>query len=359
MASENESPGPGPYAILGIYRAATPQEIRRAYRRKTKATHPDRFDKIRQPYEWQEANQKQAELNRAYAALRSERAGSAAMQQVARSSHASSGPPPRKHAPRANRGSGTQRVTEDRQGRRNTRQLELLLWRVTGVSLLNGTRQSIIVEAATAEEAAAVALTKSIRAISIAPGPSRPRLERATRATYRLTSFGRKGVVACILAVVCLVSAWAVPAAWYMPYVSRQSPSVSVRDVGRSGSDRRIPARKPPAGRGSAIPQARTSSDSRLMAGKSTSPGRPDSLLNVDYRAEEVWRRILPLFMGDQAATRVWTTTEPGLSFSLDDAGKDGGDPASLAVPPALPDDPLTPSMDLLNRSKPASQPMK
>ena len=355
MPSENEAARPDPYAILGIHRAATAQEIRRAYRRKTKATHPDRFDKTRQPYEWQKANHKQAELNRAYAALRSGRAGAAAVQQSAKSSHPSPGPPPREHAPRANRGSGAQRATEDRQDPPSTRPIVLLLWRVTGVSLLNGTRQSIIVEAATAEEAATVALTRSIRAIAIAPGPPRRRLERPIRATHRLTSFGRKAVVACILAVICLATAWVVQLTRSALPARHQSQDELVRggDVGRLGSDPRIPARKPvPRGE---IPQSRALSDPRLSAGKSTSPGNPDRLLNIDYRAEELWRRILPLFMRNQAATREWSATEPGMSFSLDAAGKDGGDPAGFAVPATLPDDPLTPGMDLLDHSKPAT----
>ena len=351
MASENEAPRPDPYAILGIYRAATPQEIRRAYRRKTKATHPDRFDKTRQPYEWQKANQKQAELNRAYATLRSGRAGNAATQPTTQSPQAPSAPSPRKHAPRANRGSGAQRATEGPQDQSSAPHTVLLLWCVTGVSLLNGAKQSVIVEAATAEEAAAVALAKRIRAISIAPGPSRL---RPTLTTYRLTPFGRKAVVVCILAVVCLVTAWAVQLTWCAPPVSRQSLS---EFVGRSASERRIPA--PPSRGGSAITPLRTSLESKLSAGKLTSPDKPKRLLNIDYRAEELWRQIVPLFMPFQAANQTWTTAGPGISFPLDVAPKDGGDPADLAVPTTLPDDPLTPSMDLLNRSKPTTRPAK
>lgn len=40
MSSANEAPRPDPYAILGIHHGATAQDIRRAYRRKTMATHP-------------------------------------------------------------------------------------------------------------------------------------------------------------------------------------------------------------------------------------------------------------------------------------------------------------------------------
>ena len=63
-------PEQDPYVILGVPPTATDQEIRKAYISRCKVLHPDRFDPKTQPKEWAQANEMHAELNRAYATLR-------------------------------------------------------------------------------------------------------------------------------------------------------------------------------------------------------------------------------------------------------------------------------------------------
>jgi hypothetical protein len=57
------------YAILGVAPDATSEQIRDAYRARARIVHPDRFDRQRQPKDWQGANEMLAELNGAYAIL--------------------------------------------------------------------------------------------------------------------------------------------------------------------------------------------------------------------------------------------------------------------------------------------------
>lgn len=54
------------YSILGVAINATQEEIREAYLARVRILHPDRFDKQRQPMDWQIANQMLQELNHAY-----------------------------------------------------------------------------------------------------------------------------------------------------------------------------------------------------------------------------------------------------------------------------------------------------
>ncbi len=57
LASRNTANAPDPFTILGISRNASPEEIRRAYRRKVRETHPDQggspeeFRKVQTAYE--------------------------------------------------------------------------------------------------------------------------------------------------------------------------------------------------------------------------------------------------------------------------------------------------------------------
>lgn len=58
------------YSILGVTPDATDEEMRDAYLARTRIIHPDRFDRQRQPKDWQKANEMLAELNEAYSVLR-------------------------------------------------------------------------------------------------------------------------------------------------------------------------------------------------------------------------------------------------------------------------------------------------
>src|SRR5262245_38867675 len=53
------------YTVLGVGPDSTADAIRDAYRSRAKTIHPDRFDREKQPREWETANRMLAELNRA------------------------------------------------------------------------------------------------------------------------------------------------------------------------------------------------------------------------------------------------------------------------------------------------------
>src|SRR5438128_4758414 len=57
------------YQLLGVSPVATADEIRSAYRKRISVIHPDRFDPVRQPEQWQAANEMLMELNSAYDVL--------------------------------------------------------------------------------------------------------------------------------------------------------------------------------------------------------------------------------------------------------------------------------------------------
>lgn len=63
---------PDPYTILGVSRAATPEEIQAAYRRRVKVVHPDRIDRERDPAAWAVANRMLRDINDAYFILSNE-----------------------------------------------------------------------------------------------------------------------------------------------------------------------------------------------------------------------------------------------------------------------------------------------
>lgn len=54
------------YSVLGVSPSATLEEIVKAYRKRLKVVHPDRFDARTQPDEWSQANKMLQELNEAY-----------------------------------------------------------------------------------------------------------------------------------------------------------------------------------------------------------------------------------------------------------------------------------------------------
>lgn len=58
------------YSILGVTPDATAEEMRDAYVARARIIHPDRFDRQRQPKDWNKANEMLAELNDAYSVLR-------------------------------------------------------------------------------------------------------------------------------------------------------------------------------------------------------------------------------------------------------------------------------------------------
>lgn len=58
-----------PYSLFGIARNATQSQIREAYLRLARLVHPDRFDPIKQPREWADANRFLQAINAAYAVL--------------------------------------------------------------------------------------------------------------------------------------------------------------------------------------------------------------------------------------------------------------------------------------------------
>ena len=57
------------YQVLGVPFGASDEEIRSAYRKRISIIHPDRFDPVRQPEQWQVANEMLMELNAAYGVL--------------------------------------------------------------------------------------------------------------------------------------------------------------------------------------------------------------------------------------------------------------------------------------------------
>jgi curved DNA-binding protein CbpA len=61
------------YSILGVEPTARQEEIRSSYILRSRVLHPDRFDPVRQPTEWNKANEMLAELNEAYSVLRDEK----------------------------------------------------------------------------------------------------------------------------------------------------------------------------------------------------------------------------------------------------------------------------------------------
>jgi len=54
------------YQLLGVAWDASADEIRSAYRKRISVIHPDRFDAVGQPEQWQAANEMLVELNSAY-----------------------------------------------------------------------------------------------------------------------------------------------------------------------------------------------------------------------------------------------------------------------------------------------------
>lgn len=58
-----------PYSVLGVSSDASDEDIRAAYRARARIVHPDRFDRERQPKDWERANEMLAELNEAYSIL--------------------------------------------------------------------------------------------------------------------------------------------------------------------------------------------------------------------------------------------------------------------------------------------------
>ena len=86
---------PNYYRILGVRADASHTEIRQAYIRLSKMQHPDQFNPLTQPEEWQRANDRLRELNDAYGNLRGDRTRQrAASQQAAESQRAPPRPPP-------------------------------------------------------------------------------------------------------------------------------------------------------------------------------------------------------------------------------------------------------------------------
>ena len=61
---------PDLYSILGVDPAASPEQIRAAYLARSRDIHPDQFDRYSQSREWTSANDRQSELNGAYAVLK-------------------------------------------------------------------------------------------------------------------------------------------------------------------------------------------------------------------------------------------------------------------------------------------------
>jgi hypothetical protein len=57
------------HTIIGVNPGATASEIRKAYLKRSKVLHPDRFDPKTQPAEWELANEMLRDLNEAYEAL--------------------------------------------------------------------------------------------------------------------------------------------------------------------------------------------------------------------------------------------------------------------------------------------------
>ena len=85
---------PNYYRILGVRADASHTEIRQAYIRLSKMQHPDQFNPLTQPEEWQRANDRLRELNDAYGNLRGDRTRQrAASQQAAESQRAPPRPP--------------------------------------------------------------------------------------------------------------------------------------------------------------------------------------------------------------------------------------------------------------------------
>jgi len=61
-----------PYDVLGVKPGATQKQLRSAWIKRTRVLHPDRFDKEKQPVDWQMANDMLQELNDAYNSVKAD-----------------------------------------------------------------------------------------------------------------------------------------------------------------------------------------------------------------------------------------------------------------------------------------------
>ena len=96
------------YAVLGVSDKATPDEMLAAWRTRSAILHPDRFDRVKQATQWQQANAMFAELREAHEILGDSRRR-AEYDRVRRGAQSTSqqAPPPERPRPHEQRGSRT------------------------------------------------------------------------------------------------------------------------------------------------------------------------------------------------------------------------------------------------------------